>query len=346
MAGDVPDNVPSRAHGIIVAAIVCSCFSTLFVAVRIWTRVFVNRAVGWDDYAAVITLPFTIAYGVLLGIATRHGMGLHTWDISPSLKIQYSKWIFISSCLYWVALLGYKFAILLLYLRIFNISRTFKYLTWGTMFFVFGYLFCNFLTLTFGCTPTGKYWNPAFTGHCINEIQADYAYGSMNFISDLIMFILPLPMIWRLQLSRRQKVGVSVILMAGSVNWIVAIVRFAWAVEDLTAADRTWLAARTFLWSILEVNTGLICGCVPVLNSFFKRVLPKNWLDRTLSHFKTKSSRSWGTDGTENNKVSQKAFVELERGESDSGKNLVRLGNVEFKMEQRISDEGYQYDAT
>ena len=49
MAGDVPDNVPSRAHGIIVAAIVCSIFSTLFVAVRIWTRAFVNRAVGWDD---------------------------------------------------------------------------------------------------------------------------------------------------------------------------------------------------------------------------------------------------------------------------------------------------------
>ena len=49
MAGDVPENVPSRAHGIIVAAVVCSVFSTLFVAVRIWTRLFVNRAVGWDD---------------------------------------------------------------------------------------------------------------------------------------------------------------------------------------------------------------------------------------------------------------------------------------------------------
>ena len=49
MTSNVPDNVPSRAHGIIVAAIVCSIFSTLFVAVRIWTRAFVNRAVGWDD---------------------------------------------------------------------------------------------------------------------------------------------------------------------------------------------------------------------------------------------------------------------------------------------------------
>ena len=65
-----------------------------------------------------------------------------------------------------------------------------------------------------------------------------------------------------------------------------------------------------------------------------------------MSQFKTKSSRNGGTDGTENNKVSQKAFVELERGESDSGKNLVRLGHVDFKMEQRASDEDYQYEAT
>ena len=127
------------------------------------------------------------------------------------------QWIFISSCLYLIALLGYKFAILLLYLRIFNVNKTFKYFTWATMFLVFGYLFSNFLTLIFGCTPVDKYWNPAFTGHCIETIQADYAYGSLNFITDLIMFILPLPMIWRLQLSRRQKLGISIILMGGSV---------------------------------------------------------------------------------------------------------------------------------
>ena len=51
-------------------------------------------------------------------------------------------------------------------------------------------------------------------------------------------------------------------------------------------------------------------------------------------------------EGTENNKLSQKAFVELERGESDSGKNLVRLGHVDFKMEQRVSDEGYHYNTS
>ena len=127
------------------------------------------------------------------------------------------QWIFISSATYLVSLLGYKFAILLLYLRIFNISRTFRYWTWAVMFIVFGYLFSNFITLLFGCTPIAKYWKPDLPGHCIEVIKADYGYGSLNFITDLIMFVLPLPMVWRLQLSVKQKIGISIVFMAGSV---------------------------------------------------------------------------------------------------------------------------------
>ena len=52
------------------------------------------------------------------------------------------------------------------------------------------------------------------------------------------------------------------------------------------------------------------------------------------------SSGNWGTSVTKNqNQVSQHVFVELERGEGDSDKNLFRLGNVNFEMEQRGSDE-------
>ena len=85
------------------------------------------------------------------------------------------------------------------------------------MFIVFGYLFSNFITLLFGCSPIAKYWKPDIPGHCIETIKADYGYGSLNFITDLIMFVLPLPMVWKLQLSLKQKIGISLVFMAGSV---------------------------------------------------------------------------------------------------------------------------------
>ena len=47
------------------------------------------------------------------------------------------------------------------------------------------------------------------------EYKTVLAYGSMNFISDIIIFVLPLPMVWRLQLSRESKIGVTLVFMGG-----------------------------------------------------------------------------------------------------------------------------------
>lgn len=116
---------------------------------------------------------------------------------------------------YLASLFGYKLSILLLYLRIFGVNKAFRFFTWLTVFFVFGYLCSNFFTQLFGCRPPDKYWHSSYAGHCIDYTKAGLAYGSMNIISDLIIFVLPLPMIWRLQLSRKEKIGVSLMFMTG-----------------------------------------------------------------------------------------------------------------------------------
>ncbi len=124
----------------------------------------------------------------------------------------------MSSLVYLVTLWLYKFTILLLYLRLFGVDNKFKYCTWAVMLFVFGYLFTNILTMIFGCTPIDKYWKAEMSGHCIDQKKADFAYGSMNFISDLFIFVLPLPMVWHLQLSRREKLGVTLVFLSGAMQ--------------------------------------------------------------------------------------------------------------------------------
>ena len=39
----------SRAHAIVVTSIAAPIIAFLFVLLRVWTRVFVSRSVGWDD---------------------------------------------------------------------------------------------------------------------------------------------------------------------------------------------------------------------------------------------------------------------------------------------------------
>lgn len=46
----------SRALAIVIACIVAPLIASLFVLVRVWTRVFVRRAAGWDDCMTVSEL--------------------------------------------------------------------------------------------------------------------------------------------------------------------------------------------------------------------------------------------------------------------------------------------------
>lgn len=125
--------------------------------------------------------------------------------------------------MYLISILGYRLALLLMYLRIFGVNRPFRYATWAVMSFIIGYLSCNLITLLFGCTPIAKYWKASEPGHCITLIKADYAYGSMNVGSDILLFLLPLPMVWQLQLSFKEKLGLVLVFMSGIMYVIIQI---------------------------------------------------------------------------------------------------------------------------
>ena len=81
MANVIPKNVPSITPKIIATAIVCCSLATIFVALRIYTRLRVIRVRDWDDYAALIALIFNIAQGFILCMATRYDVGLYMWDL-------------------------------------------------------------------------------------------------------------------------------------------------------------------------------------------------------------------------------------------------------------------------
>ena len=85
MSPQLPAHVPSRAHAIIITCVIGPIVSTAIVSTRVWTRVVVTRNLGWDDYAAMVTLLFCIGFSVVLGISTRYGMGLHLWDVRLNL---------------------------------------------------------------------------------------------------------------------------------------------------------------------------------------------------------------------------------------------------------------------
>jgi hypothetical protein len=41
----------------------------------------------------------------------------------------------------------------------------------------------------------------------------------------------------------------------------------------LNEPDRTWHYAPGFMWSIIEVSTGIICACLPTMRGFLEAAL-------------------------------------------------------------------------
>lgn len=195
-------------------------------------------------------------------------MGMHqaTLDAMPLRQEKMYFWIMVSSEMYIMSLIGYKTAIIFLYLSIFKVHRKFRLWCYGVLAFTVGYLLCNLITEVAGCQPIEKFWNKDIPGHCIEVTDSEIFYGACNMFTDLLIAILPMPMIRKLQLKgKRAKTGLAVVLSGGLMfvssprpsgscltafysAFVVATVRYIYATVDLTSKDRTWIAGMTFLW--------------------------------------------------------------------------------------------------
>ena len=73
------------------------------------------------------------------------------------------------------------------------------------------------------------------------------------------------------------------------------------------------LNAESFIWSIIEINTGLICACVPVLKPFFREIVLKAVMVRSWAFGKRKS-KWFGYMLRDEGAHTHRSYVELEHG--------------------------------
>ncbi|KAL9110467.1 MAG: hypothetical protein Q9227_005011 [Pyrenula ochraceoflavens] len=320
-----------RGPAIVKTAIVSPILSSLFVFLRLYSRAYLTRNLDWDDLASVLTLVSSIAYSILISFATYNGMGRHEADMTVELTESYMKWIVIISEFYLTTLLGYKLAILMSYHRIFFVSRRFMYVCRTTMFITAAYLICNMVTQVAGCQPLRKFWDHSVPGHCVDYSVLDRFYGALNVLTDFAIAILPLPTIWRLRMDRKEKFGVSLVFLVGIIAFAVALVRWILTCIDHVSHDRTYLAGMTFLWSILEVNTGLMCACCLPLKPLFNHVRSRPFFERVTFSRKSSSNTSELSRNTPS-VVHKGNFWFVERRESEFSDREPVLDTVDREM--------------
>ena len=115
-----------------------------------------------------------------------------------------------------------KLSILLLYLRIFT-DKWARIVCWILVGILTINPIANTLPIIFLCSPREAIWDSNIPGaHCI-DWKALFAFaGLINIITDVIMLIIPYPVIKRLQIGRHIKLGVAGTFLLGSLYFILA----------------------------------------------------------------------------------------------------------------------------
>ena len=180
-----------------------------------------------------------------------------------------------------------KLAIIILYHRL-NPAAWFRWSLYLVAFVLVGYT--SVFTILF-CDPCNPLKPGA--GDCLTTIALWQAI--LNIATDIVLIALPIPTLWVLQMSVKQKVilgllftlgsgyvsisnsasGLEIKLTVTSSVMFASIIRFQYVMRMINNPDVTWTQASAAVWSIVEINIGLLCNCLSVLRSFVKQYIPR-----------------------------------------------------------------------
>lgn len=113
-----------------------------------------------------------------------------------------------------------KLSLLLFLYRIFKVDLTFRVLSWIIGLVLVIWTTVSLLLRTFACKPIKASFvlsvqlDPA-TKCPIKAYDVNNIHGICNIITDFALLLMPLPMVWKLQISGKKKLGVFVVFGTG-----------------------------------------------------------------------------------------------------------------------------------
>ncbi|KAI9743889.1 MAG: hypothetical protein M1818_002623 [Claussenomyces sp. TS43310] len=135
------------------------------------------------------------------------------------------------------------------------------------------------------CLPISYFWDKTQPGRCLPNalITIGLTNGVLSFVGDLAILLLPLPMIWKLHINRKNKIAVSGMFMLGGLVCVISILRFI-ALANIDTKDITFTQVDPGVWTYTELGVGIICGNLPLLRPLFG------------SFFRSKDGSSYATN--------------------------------------------------
>ncbi|KAI2832666.1 hypothetical protein CBS147345_1418 [Aspergillus niger] len=229
-------------------------FTSVVIALRVYVRTLLLRAWGADDVLMVIGTILTYGLSIASIVAAYYGVGKHYSDVHIEDQVPMFKCIWATRLLYVLGLCFIKLSLLWFYLRL-ETRRFMQWLVYSVIFIVLGVSISSFFVDTLSCIPPSKFWNSTKSGHCMSTASQQKFYevnGILVIVMDILIWAVPIPMLWRVRISLRKKIAVLGVFSVGLLSIAAACVRYNTVLQLANNPDETYVLAASLNWCGIE----------------------------------------------------------------------------------------------
>jgi len=272
---------------VIAATTICLSAAYISVVLRFISRRIGGTALGKDDFTIVIGLITASVFSILIIVLTTFGLGRHQDTLTPTESIKFAKGCLAAETVLNVPIVTIKLSILLLYHRIF-VSPRFTRALWATGIFLVSWCFASAMVDIFQCVPVQALWDPTIPHKCVNVDGELIAVSLLNVISDVLILILPLPMLWGLHTTTQRKWQLTGLFLMGSLVCVGSIVRTVYS-SQVSLTDASWDNTKPAMWSAVEINLAIVSACLPTLRPLTVYLFRGSYTGNTKSDTNSRS---------------------------------------------------------
>ncbi|KAI1089105.1 hypothetical protein F5B19DRAFT_468782 [Rostrohypoxylon terebratum] len=268
----------SNRPGLIALASFFCVITITAVTSRFHARWITRAGFATDDWLTLVALGFVLALngifiaGTVQGAITGHSPIENDWPVTTELEHLAQKYKYAFQTTEKVTFGLIKLAILFLWKRIFGPAGWFVRLCWCMIVIICAWSISFFFATLFQC-GTEWTWNWApigiFLTQCTNTLNMLTVFTATDLLTDFIIMFMPVPLIWKLHMPTRRKIGVTCIFMLGLFTIGAGIARmYIYLVTSYDKEDNPdFIADFTLfiLWSEIEVNVAMVVCCLPTL---------------------------------------------------------------------------------
>jgi len=269
----LPDE--NKGPEILGASVTVTIIALVIVVIRLVVRRRIVRKLGTDDYAMVVAMLLSLGgLAVIIG-QVLYGAGRHAAYLDPKVNTMGLKWNFAGQVIYMWALPAVKMSVGFFLLRIAP-NKTYRRILQGVMVFTIAYTFVCFITLLLQCKNLAILWDNTVQTTCWSQSTLQglsYTSCAVNIITDLFFAVLPIPMLWNVQINARTRATLICIMSLGIFACAAGIVKSAYISNYGKTGDFLWDSANLTIWYSVECNVGIVAACLPCLKPLFKRIL-------------------------------------------------------------------------